>query len=103
MADILLTPSQMPWEEVRNEMVGEKGLSPEAADRIGEYVQLHGEHGGIQPLPSFLLCCTPRECSCSPPRQAGWERCVLGRDGGAQSSTRGSLGTSLQVLLHWLT
>ncbi|XP_010174871.1 histidine--tRNA ligase, cytoplasmic-like, partial [Antrostomus carolinensis] len=32
----------MPWEEVRSEMVGEKGLSPEAADRIGEYVQLHG-------------------------------------------------------------
>jgi len=34
----------MPWEDVKNEMVGEKGLSPEAADRIGEYVQLHGEH-----------------------------------------------------------
>ncbi|XP_054698139.1 histidine--tRNA ligase, cytoplasmic-like isoform X3 [Grus americana] len=33
---------KMPWEEVRREMVGEKGLSPEAADRIGEYVQLHG-------------------------------------------------------------
>ncbi|KAL9836199.1 LOW QUALITY PROTEIN: histidine--tRNA ligase, cytoplasmic-like [Geothlypis trichas] len=33
---------KMPWEEVRSEMVGEKGLSPEAADRIGEYVQLHG-------------------------------------------------------------
>ncbi|NXE99488.1 SYHC protein, partial [Menura novaehollandiae] len=33
---------KVPWEEVRNEMVGEKGLSPEAADRIGEYVQLHG-------------------------------------------------------------
>ncbi|XP_027644558.2 histidine--tRNA ligase, cytoplasmic-like isoform X1 [Falco biarmicus] len=33
---------RMPWEEVRSEMVGEKGLSPEAADRIGEYVQLHG-------------------------------------------------------------
>ncbi|XP_029816130.1 histidine--tRNA ligase, cytoplasmic [Manacus vitellinus] len=32
----------VPWEEVRSEMVGEKGLSPEAADRIGEYVQLHG-------------------------------------------------------------
>ncbi|XP_009579140.1 PREDICTED: histidine--tRNA ligase, cytoplasmic isoform X2 [Fulmarus glacialis] len=31
-----------PWEEVRSEMVGEKGLSPEAADHIGEYVQLHG-------------------------------------------------------------
>ncbi|XP_068885329.1 histidine--tRNA ligase, cytoplasmic-like isoform X2 [Aphelocoma coerulescens] len=34
--------SKVPWEEVRSEMVGEKGLSPEAADRIGEYVQLHG-------------------------------------------------------------
>ncbi|XP_032929068.1 histidine--tRNA ligase, cytoplasmic-like [Catharus ustulatus] len=33
---------KMPWEEVRSEMVGEKGLSPEAADRIGEYVQLRG-------------------------------------------------------------
>ncbi|XP_010006591.1 PREDICTED: histidine--tRNA ligase, cytoplasmic [Chaetura pelagica] len=33
---------KMPWEEVRSEMVGEKGLSPEAADRIGEYVQLQG-------------------------------------------------------------
>ncbi|NWX17757.1 SYHC protein, partial [Aegotheles bennettii] len=33
---------KMPWEEVRSEMVGEKGLSPEAADRIGEYVRLHG-------------------------------------------------------------
>ncbi|XP_068273263.1 histidine--tRNA ligase, cytoplasmic-like isoform X2 [Nyctibius grandis] len=33
---------KMPWEDVKSEMVGEKGLSPEAADRIGEYVQLHG-------------------------------------------------------------
>ncbi|NXF16495.1 SYHC protein, partial [Rhodinocichla rosea] len=33
---------KVPWEEVRSEMVAEKGLSPEAADRIGEYVQLHG-------------------------------------------------------------
>uniref|UniRef100_A0A8C6JGL5 histidine--tRNA ligase n=2 Tax=Melopsittacus undulatus TaxID=13146 RepID=A0A8C6JGL5_MELUD len=33
---------KVPWEEVRSEMVGEKGLSPEAADHIGEYVQLHG-------------------------------------------------------------
>ncbi|XP_049685709.1 histidine--tRNA ligase, cytoplasmic-like isoform X2 [Accipiter gentilis] len=33
---------KIPWEEVRSEMVGEKGLSPEAADHIGEYVQLHG-------------------------------------------------------------
>uniref|UniRef100_A0A8B9NA78 histidine--tRNA ligase n=1 Tax=Accipiter nisus TaxID=211598 RepID=A0A8B9NA78_9AVES len=33
---------KIPWEEVRSEMVGEKGLSPEAADHIGDYVQLHG-------------------------------------------------------------
>ncbi|XP_009869831.1 PREDICTED: histidine--tRNA ligase, cytoplasmic [Apaloderma vittatum] len=38
---------KMPWEEVRSEMVGEKGLSPEAADRIGDYVQLHeNDHVG---------------------------------------------------------
>ncbi|XP_040538754.1 histidine--tRNA ligase, cytoplasmic [Gallus gallus] len=41
---------KMPWEEVRNEMVGEKGLSPEAADRIGEYVQLHGGMDLIEQL-----------------------------------------------------
>lgn len=35
-------------------MVGEKGLSPEAADHIGEYVQLHGEHRGVEPLASFF-------------------------------------------------
>ncbi|NWH78476.1 SYHC protein, partial [Piaya cayana] len=33
---------KMPWEEVRTEMIGERGLLPEAADRIGEYVRLHG-------------------------------------------------------------
>ncbi|XP_017594157.1 PREDICTED: histidine--tRNA ligase, cytoplasmic [Corvus brachyrhynchos] len=44
---------KVPWEEVRSEMVGEKGLSPEAADRIGEYVQLHGEHHGLVPLALF--------------------------------------------------
>ncbi|OWK55247.1 Histidine--tRNA ligase, cytoplasmic [Lonchura striata] len=27
---------KVPWEEVRSEMVAEKGLSPEAADRIGD-------------------------------------------------------------------
>nr|XP_021387585.1 histidine--tRNA ligase, cytoplasmic [Lonchura striata domestica] len=34
---------KVPWEEVRSEMVAEKGLSPEAADCIGEYVQLHDD------------------------------------------------------------
>ncbi|XP_073212193.1 histidine--tRNA ligase, cytoplasmic-like isoform X5 [Lepidochelys kempii] len=38
------------WEDVKSEMVGEKGLSPEAVDRIGEYVQLHGGLGLIEQL-----------------------------------------------------
>ncbi|XP_037316801.2 histidine--tRNA ligase isoform X1 [Pungitius pungitius] len=33
---------KMPWEDVRREMVNEKGLSEEAADQIGEYVSLKG-------------------------------------------------------------
>ena len=32
-----------PWNEVKNEMVQEKGLSPEVADRIGEFVLNCGE------------------------------------------------------------
>lgn len=31
-----------PWEEVRREMVEEKGLDGEAADRIGEFVRMSG-------------------------------------------------------------
>lgn len=38
-----LVQNQMPWEDVRKEMVTEKGLSEEAADQIGEYVSLQGE------------------------------------------------------------
>jgi len=33
---------KMPWSEVKQEMVEEKGLSCEAADRIGEFVLLSG-------------------------------------------------------------
>ncbi|KAM8910839.1 histidine--tRNA ligase isoform 1-T1 [Spinachia spinachia] len=33
---------KMSWEDVRKEMVNEKGLSEEAADQIGEYVSLKG-------------------------------------------------------------
>ncbi|KAH0618095.1 hypothetical protein JD844_017076 [Phrynosoma platyrhinos] len=33
---------KMTWEEVKNEMVKEKGISPETVDHIGEYVQLNG-------------------------------------------------------------
>ncbi|KAG8228998.1 hypothetical protein J437_LFUL009161 [Ladona fulva] len=32
-----------PWEEVRAEMVGEKQLNPDAVDKVGEYVRLHGD------------------------------------------------------------
>ena len=32
-----------PWEEVRREMVEDKGLAPESADRIGQIVGLHGK------------------------------------------------------------
>lgn len=31
-----------PWEEVKNEMINEKGLSEEVADKIGTYVQMNG-------------------------------------------------------------
>ncbi|EPY89876.1 histidyl-tRNA synthetase, cytoplasmic-like isoform 1 [Camelus ferus] len=37
---------KVSWEEVKNEMVGEKGLAPEVADHIGDYVQQHGEGQG---------------------------------------------------------
>jgi len=32
---------KQPWEEVKEEFM-QKGLSPEVADRVGEFVQLHG-------------------------------------------------------------
>ncbi|KAM4747340.1 histidine--tRNA ligase, cytoplasmic [Rhinophrynus dorsalis] len=40
-----------PWEDVKNEMVGEKGLAPEAADLIGEYVQ---NNGGLDLIEQLL-------------------------------------------------
>uniref|UniRef100_A0A8C3WQ07 histidine--tRNA ligase n=1 Tax=Catagonus wagneri TaxID=51154 RepID=A0A8C3WQ07_9CETA len=33
---------KMSWKDVRHEMVAKKGLAPEVADRIGDYVQCHG-------------------------------------------------------------
>lgn len=33
---------KIPWKDVRHEMVAKKGLAPEVADRIGDYVQRHG-------------------------------------------------------------
>merc|ERR1712066_1212103 len=39
-----------PWEEVRKEMVDEKGLEAEAADRIGEWVQMSGGEELVEKL-----------------------------------------------------
>ncbi|KAM4875655.1 histidine--tRNA ligase, mitochondrial [Thomomys bottae] len=33
---------KMSWKDVRHEMVVKKGLAPEVADQIGDYVQCHG-------------------------------------------------------------
>nr|XP_020655025.1 histidine--tRNA ligase, cytoplasmic [Pogona vitticeps] len=41
---------KMSWEDVKSEMVGEKGLAPEIADSIGEYVKLHGGLSLIEQL-----------------------------------------------------
>nr|KAF6348692.1 histidyl-tRNA synthetase 2, mitochondrial [Myotis myotis] len=38
---------KISWKDVRHEMVTEKGLAPEVADRIGDYVQCHGLPGGL--------------------------------------------------------
>lgn len=39
-----------PWSEVRREMTEEKGLDPEVADRIGEYVVLKGSEELLEKL-----------------------------------------------------
>ena len=31
---------KMPWADVRKEMVDEKGLAPDAADKIGEWLRV---------------------------------------------------------------
>uniref|UniRef100_A0A7N5JH70 histidine--tRNA ligase n=1 Tax=Ailuropoda melanoleuca TaxID=9646 RepID=A0A7N5JH70_AILME len=33
---------KISWNDVRHEMVARKGLAPEVADRIGDYIQCHG-------------------------------------------------------------
>ena len=34
---------KLPWADVRKEMVDEKGLAGDVADKIGEYVKLKGQ------------------------------------------------------------
>ncbi|XP_048667615.1 histidine--tRNA ligase, mitochondrial isoform X3 [Marmota marmota marmota] len=41
---------KMSWRDVRHEMVAKKGLAPEVADRIGEYIQCHGGVSLIEQL-----------------------------------------------------
>ncbi|KAK7394078.1 Cytoplasmic and mitochondrial histidine tRNA synthetase [Neonectria punicea] len=41
---------KLPWAEVRKEMVSEKGLDEEVADRIGEWVILKGKHDLLEKL-----------------------------------------------------
>merc|ERR1712212_409465 len=48
-----------PWEEVRREMVEEKGLSGEAADRIGEFVQMSGGQELVDKLLTSKLAESP--------------------------------------------
>ncbi|KAK3394191.1 hypothetical protein B0H63DRAFT_39236 [Podospora didyma] len=41
---------KMPWVDVRNEMVEEKGLDPEIADKIGKWVVLKGQRDLLEKL-----------------------------------------------------
>lgn len=86
---------------MKNEMVGEKGLSPEAADRIGEYVQLHGEHGGMESLFLPAACSLGLLTSAAALCQARQGLVCLGQGWREQSSTHSWLGPLLQVLLCW--
>uniref|UniRef100_A0A8C2VN04 histidine--tRNA ligase n=1 Tax=Chinchilla lanigera TaxID=34839 RepID=A0A8C2VN04_CHILA len=42
---------KISWKGVRHEMVAQKGLAPEVADRIGDYVQ---HHGGVSLVEQML-------------------------------------------------
>ncbi|EDQ89263.1 uncharacterized protein MONBRDRAFT_37112 [Monosiga brevicollis MX1] len=46
---------KQPWNEVKAEMVDEKGLPAESADRIGEYVQLRAGTGANFSMPNADL------------------------------------------------
>ncbi len=45
-----LPPLQAEWEDVRKEMVEEKGLAADVADKIGHYVKLHGGMDTLEQL-----------------------------------------------------
>lgn len=41
---------KISWEDVKNEMVAEKGLDPDTANKIGEYVRLNGKSALVDKL-----------------------------------------------------
>ena len=62
-----------PWEEVRREMVEQKGLAPEAADAIGRYVRddvepkFQGQPQEVKPSSDgTCLGWSKTHCSCAP-------------------------------------
>jgi hypothetical protein len=48
-------PLQMPWSDVKKEMTEEKGLNPDVADKIGEYVKHKGTCYFLLYFPSFYI------------------------------------------------
>ncbi|KAF6039351.1 hypothetical protein EB796_002315 [Bugula neritina] len=53
---------KLPWEEVKQEMVNEKGLDDAAADRIGEYVKLSGGMDLIETLKQDSQMMADKDC-----------------------------------------
>lgn len=47
---LLIVANQSPWDEVKKEMVEEKGLEEGAADKIGEYVRQRGQEDLLEKL-----------------------------------------------------
>ncbi|KAK4185524.1 hypothetical protein QBC35DRAFT_454182 [Podospora australis] len=58
---------KMPWADVRKEMVEEKGLAPEVADKIGKYVVLKGKRDLLEQLQK------DEELAANPSMQQGFE------------------------------
>jgi histidyl-tRNA synthetase len=49
---------KMPWEEIRNELIKEKGIDEQAIDKLGEFVQLLGLIPSV--FFSSIECCFRR-------------------------------------------
>ena len=50
------------WEDVRAEMIDEKGLDPDVADRTGFYVKFQGQYlVNIEVGTGFIMCNVPQD------------------------------------------